>query len=341
MVWEFVNAKKEFTKFSSDWDQLNSKLNNSHPMLDSRFVSTLLEYFASDSLQLAIYYDRTTVLNMLLLEKENVFKWKTFQPSQTQIGCYLISNEKAIKPLIKKLGLFSIILDMHCLDASFSSEISESVDDQYFHAKTFNIQNNHRFDEYWDARPRKLRQNVRRYIKRASLDFERVELNVIDEQQKLATALSYYGNIETQGWKGKIGTAINIMNVQGEFYNKIIEKFSPSRQFKIYELYFGDVLVASRMAITNSEMLLMLKTTYLEEYKKYAPGRTLLYRVLEHEFVNGTQETIEFYTNASSDQLEWSTSDRNIDHIRIFRNKTIKLLVNFLKTIKNIIKKTL
>ncbi|WP_172452622.1 GNAT family N-acetyltransferase [Chromatium okenii] len=130
--------------------------------------------------------------------------------------------------------------------------------------------------------------------------------------------------LESQGWKGLQGTSIHANNIQGAFYAQLMKEFAVSGNASVYELYFNDTLVASRLCIFNSEMLIILKTTYAEEFSEYAPGRLLLYAVIEREFAQKRVKKIEFYTNANQDQISWSTEQRYIQHITLFRHSLLK-----------------
>jgi hypothetical protein len=49
----------------------------------------------------------------------------------------------------------------------------------------------------------------------------------------------------------------------------------------------------------------------------------MLYMLLEDQFAKKHVKTIEFYTNAKINNLEWGTHDRWINHHLLFRNKFI------------------
>jgi len=39
-----------------------------------------------------------------------------------------------------------------------------------------------------------------------------------------------YGILESAGWKGKSGTSIHPENIQGAFYDEVLQSFAPNRQ---------------------------------------------------------------------------------------------------------------
>lgn len=180
------------------------------------------------------------------------------------------------------------------------------------------------FEQYWETRSPKLRQNIKRYLRRAEADGVPARLVRIADPDGLRAGLTRYGEIESQGWKGGAGTAIHADNAQGRFYQDILSGFASSGNAAIFELYLGDTLAASRIAIGNGEMLVMLKTTYVEELSRYAPGRILLYLFLEHEFARGARRWIEFYTSAAPELVTWATNTRTIRHLTLYRNALVK-----------------
>ncbi|MBL8397178.1 MAG: GNAT family N-acetyltransferase, partial [Candidatus Accumulibacter sp.] len=93
-----------------------------------------------------------------------------------------------------------------------------------------------------------------------------------------------------------------------------------SGQAAVYELYVGEHLASSRLVITNQQMIVCLKTTYDESISRFAPGRLLLYRVIEEQLNESERKTIEFYTNATSDQKEWATFTCTMQNLQMFRN---------------------
>jgi hypothetical protein len=66
-------------------------------------------------------------------------------------------------------------------------------------------------------------------------------------------------------------------------------------------------------------MTVILKTAYDESIARFAPGRLLLHEVLNHAFQEKRNKRVEFYTNATQDQLAWATGQRVISHVTCFR----------------------
>ncbi|MGB1139924.1 MAG: GNAT family N-acetyltransferase, partial [Halioglobus sp.] len=99
----------------------------------------------------------------------------------------------------------------------------------------------------------------------------------------------------------------------------IMEAYAAHDEAWVFELYLGDSLAASRLCIANSEQLIILKTTYDEQFSDYAAGRILLYETVRYVFERQISSRVDFYTNATRDQLEWSTSSRTMHNLSMFR----------------------
>lgn len=322
--WEVLPARAGFADMAPRWDALNALLYDSHPLLSSRFVAPLVDYFAGPGDLLAVQGDGR---NLLLCSRANALMWGSFQPSQAQIAPVLIADSDIAPGLLRRLPGCNLAFDLYNQDplfTAFSEDAADPTTEFVRHALTTSIDMNVGFDTYWAGRSAKLRQNVNRYIRRAESDGFAARMVMVESAAELPAALARYGELESSGWKGDAGTAVHIDNDQGRFYRNVLMAFAGSGNATIYELYLGDQLAASRIAIASPHMQVMLKTTYAESLAKFAPGRILLYLVLEHEFTRRRSQWIEFYTNAAQELVTWSTHTRTIRHVTFYRNAAVR-----------------
>jgi hypothetical protein len=175
------------------------------------------------------------------------------------------------------------------------------------------------FEGYWAARPRNLKKNLRRYRNRMNNEIGPSRLSVSTLPHDVSVATDRYGLLESGGWKGGEGTALHPDNVQGEFYRTWMVEMAESSRAYVFELYVGDMLLASRLCVVGEGLLVIVKTTFNEEFKRYAVGRLLLHDTLEYIFQNGLAKVIDFYTDATEDQLDWATSSRSMQHCSVYR----------------------
>ncbi len=338
--WQLYPAS-DFVNYMTHWDTLNHQLYQSHPMLDSRFVIALLNHFGNPHVFLVVYPENAVQKgNLLLAQPKNSVLWTTFLPSQTQIAPMLCGNPQALQDVFTALPGLPVGIDLLCQDPlySFPNQALAHAD-TFAHATTINIDLQGNFEDYWQQRSKNLKQNIKRYFNRLIKNGIHYRFNVLSKYEDLIHGLHRYGEIETKSWKGKVGTAIHSKNEQGQFYGDILKAFASSGQAEIVELYLNDQLAASRINVFNKNMLIILKTTYDETLSNYAPGRLLLYLLIEREFNLKRVQHIEFYTNATPDQISWSSGQRNIKHLTTYRSSKVQWLNKRIRSIKSMLKR--
>ena len=322
MGWAIHPAKFSFPDFIKDWDRLNRLLNQGHPYFDSRFVGPLLQHFATGKELLCLYYDADIISSALILQPDSLGRWKSFCPSQAQVTAILVDDARKFDALFKALPTTVWTIELPAIDPRFSPDFSQCRLPWIAHpqAHTIGIELHQSFPEFRKNRPKKLISNIDRYQRRADQEFGALRFTCLTRSNALHAGLQRYGELESSGWKGAAGTAVSIDNVQGNFYSEVLRKFSSTQQAAIYELYAGDTLASSRLVISSDKLHVFLKTAYEESLSRFAPGRLLLYRVIDTLFNTDREKQIEFYTNTTRDQKEWATFECVIQNIRLFRN---------------------
>lgn len=342
MNWDFLPANEGYDAASPDWDALNARLHAGHPMLDSRFVGALLRHFPQRGSLLCRRLKGGEVTAMALLRRRMPGVWCTYMPSQTQIAPLLLPDTASGTELLYGLPGYGVSLDLLSQDPSYSPYRPETSGATFTpHNLTMGVSLDAGFDAYWTARATGLRQNLRRYRRRAEAFPLLPRLAVLDTDVAMSPALARYGEIESRGWKGKQGTAIHAGNAQGRFYGEVMNSYARTGQAAIFELWLGDRLAASRLTVHNRNLLVMLKTTYDESLSEYAPGRLLLYELLQYLDQSALPKRVEFYTNATPDQLAWATDSRWINHVSLHRNRLARNAIAAASRLKARIKRQL
>lgn len=342
MAWELHSAKSEFGRYAKDWDRLNKALCNGHPYFDSRFVGALVDHFATENEILCLYRNNGIVSGALILQPGDWGRWSSFRPSQAQITAVLIEDAHLLPVLLSSLPGLAWTIELLAVDPRYSPrfQVPDMTNIVSAQAYTIGVHRNLRFEDYWSQRPKKLKANMQRYFSRFEKEFGSPKLVRIVDKEYMKTGVKRFGDIESAGWKGAAGTAISVNNAQGAFYADIMYRFATTGQAAVYEIETADGLTASRLVIENEKMTVFLKTTYDEALSQLAPGRIMLHHVIQERLTNQPEQSIEFYTNATRDQKEWSTFGCTIQNIQIFRSDRIANCFDVLKAIKNSLKAT-
>ena len=84
--------------------------------------------------------------------------------------------------------------------------------------------------------------------------------------------------------------------------------------------------------------MIMLKTSYREEYADHGPGRILDHLMFEKLLSSTDYGIMEMYTRASPSDLSWATETRVILDVGKFRHQWIKPLAGIVRTLRNAVR---
>lgn len=320
--WLVTPVRRSLMGFRDAWDRLNTTQFGSHPLLDSRFVEGLLQQFGTGREVLAARYVGDQCDAMCVLEFQGRGVWCSFLPSQAQVAPMLIGEASQLNGLLQALPGHALQLDLLCCDPRLSriwTGDCEGVVSCHPHAITISIALNVQHAEWERSLQRSLRNNLKRYEKRAQAEGQELRFVQLSDADTVGDAVQRYSDLEGEGWKGRQGTALGSVAEQLCFYKDLMDRFAAQGQAHIFELWSGERLAASRITIRQGGRIIMLKTAFDESLREWAPGRLLLARVIQHSFTNWPGETVEFYTNATADQLSWGVQQRHIVHVSIRR----------------------
>ncbi|ALS97670.1 GNAT family N-acetyltransferase [Lacimicrobium alkaliphilum] len=250
---------------------------------------------------------------LALLERAGKGRWQVFKPSQAQVGLLLMEpgRDPSLKQLVKQLPGLVTRVDFYGLDPlEHQGLIDNLAAEAQCYATNIRVALSDDFEQYWAQRPKNLRKNINRYINRVSRELGDTRLVYATEVEEVRVATQRYGMLESQGWKGYEGTALHPSNEQGQFYQTLMADLAAKNQAMVVEMYLQERLLASRLCCMSDNTLIILKTTFDESMKKYAFGRLLLHELISHCFNLKGLEYIDFYTNATSDQMDWCTDSR-------------------------------
>ena len=327
--WSFHPAIEAFDQFRDRWDALNLAQNN-HILLDSGFVGILLCHFGSRDVVLAINEDDGNPA-MALIERRAPGIWETFQPSWAPLGLILNGDgEKGrenLSSLIRSLPGYAVELgvlqqDPNC--SGFSAVDNCSWVEKLDYMQTARIPLEGTFQEYWASREDRLRKNNDRLRRRMAEKDLKLEFVVICDPAGVEDAVREFGRIESRGWKAKEGTAMATDDAQARFYRAVLEAFCKRNEGVIYQLRVDGQPVATDLCLTRGEMFVVLRTTYDEEWKVYAPGVLLREDTVRSLYAEGRVRNYEFYGPLMEYQLRWTHDIRTLYHLTCFRHLWVR-----------------
>jgi CelD/BcsL family acetyltransferase involved in cellulose biosynthesis len=290
-------------------------------------IRPLLECYGGSAMLYASCQDGSQPLALAILTRSAANRWTIFSPSQAPLSALLTPPSLALatlaRSLLRALPGYALTLDISARDPQLRGESPPDAQSQNAPlGTTISVAANAGFNGYWESRSKDLRKNVKRYFHRATEAQLPWQLRRISEPHEIGAAVDRYGMLESSGWKGREGTALHPQNAQGALYRQVMQGFAAANNGSVYELYLGEQLAASRLIVRGPTMHVILKTTYSEDLKQYAPGRLLLYLILQQLLDQGSVP-VEFYTRANDDLLSWATAKRELFATTVFRNGAV------------------
>lgn len=329
MYWR-VYPILAFAELAPQWDALNAATGNL-PFLQSEFMIPALRAFGTGTELVVTFGPDHDFSAMGVFRQRRTGMWETFQPSQLPLGAFQMRRGSPangmMEGLLRELPGVGIAValtqqDPEIVERPPESAVVETID----YIETARVRVRGTFDEYWAARGKNLRHNVKRQRAKLQEQGTSLRLDVVDAPADVADAIADYGRLEGAGWKAQGGTAVDLQNEQGRFYRSVFESFCRLGKGRIYRYLFDDRVVAMDMCLESAGALVVLKTTYDETVKVVSPATLMRYEIFRTIFEEGRLERVEFYGKAMEWHLRWTNDLRTLYHVNRYRWPILKRL---------------
>lgn len=326
MSWRFFPAR-EFASHAAAWTRLHASLppQQATSLLTADFVAPLIAQFGRGDELLACLHNGATMRAMAVVRPSRRGAWTTFQPAQAPVGLWLQAEgqdtEKLARSLLGALPGFPLILaltqmDPFLLPRPANGPCTRTLD----YIDTARVTLAGGFEDYWNARGKNLRGNLKKQRSRLEREGVSTRMQVDRAPDAMAQAVADYGRLESTGWKGAQGTAVHADNAQGRYYRAMLENLAARGAASVYRYYFGEQLVAMDLCVEDADCLVVLKTAYDES----VPGNlspTLLMReeATRALFECGRFTRLEFYGRVMEWHTRWTEEVRTMYHVNYYR----------------------
>ena len=322
MKWTFFPIAK-FEQLASTWNELNA-IAGDLPFLHSRFILPLCDVFGDAKLKIALCEDDSGPVAMGILSRRGLVYWESFQPSQLPVGAWVMRPDQDFQRLLSSLGKslpdLALVIGVTQQDPGSIPRPTDSSSLQTLdYIQTARVPVTGSFDEYWSARGKNLRHNIKRQQTKLLQDGIEAQLDILTRSEEVGPAIEDYGRLESVGWKAASGTAIKSDNAQGRFYQAMLEAFCQAGKGRIYRYRFGDRVVAVDLCIEGGGALVILKTTYDESVKSISPAFLMRHEAFRRLFGEGQVRRIEFYGRVMEWHTKWSSDIRTMYHVNFYR----------------------
>jgi CelD/BcsL family acetyltransferase involved in cellulose biosynthesis len=331
LTWQQQSASvlQNDVDLQSDWDRLSADRLDL-PFMRSDAVAAALAVFGTGQEVLLVGRQGPVVHAMLVLVPEGRLRWRTFQPSQLPLGAWVAASRTSLPALAHDLIRgplrFCLVLSITQIDPLQSPRQDDTGHikyTDYIDTAWLDVQGS--FDDYWAARGKNLRQNMRKQRNKLAAEGIVTQLRIWTAENDMAPALARYGALESHGWKAGQGTAIEANNDQGRFYTRLFEQSARRGEALVTEYLFNDQTVAMNLGLIRGGTLVVLKTAYDESVPKALSPASLLREEELQRFHAGTEiRRIEYYGKVMDWHTKLTDNKRGVYHLTVYRWPLLK-----------------
>jgi len=286
-------------------------------------IGLAIQIFGAGNERLLIACQHKIPVAMLVVVPAGRFQWRTFQPSQLPLGAWVAAASLAPTALARgacrgPLGL-CLGFSLTQVDPLLAPREDEQVDTKpmdYIATGWIDIAGS--YEDYWAARGKNLRQNMRKQRNKLAAEGVVTEMRSFTAPEDMPDAIARYGALE--------GTAIHPDNDQGRFYIQLLQTAARQGGAVVFEYLFNGKTVALNLCLQRAGMLVILKTTYDENIQAYSPAFLLSQDVLEKLFADGQIHRLEYYGRMMEWHTRWTENQRSLYHLTSYRWPWLKSL---------------
>ena len=315
---------------AAEWDRLNG-LRMNLPFMSAAAMGAALAAFGTGNERLFVCRQGARVVAMFLLVAQGRWRWATFQPSQIPLGAWVADPALSVQALARSLVRgplrACLALSITQIDPLVEPRTADTPNTQHSdYVDTAWIDIEGSFADYWAARGKNLRQNLRKQRNKLAAEGVQTRKQLLTAPDQMAPALARYGALESSGWKADEGTSIHPDNAQGRFYTQLFVDAATRGEAVIYEYLFDDRTVAMNLGLLRDGVLVVLKTTYDESIKLFSPASLLREEELQDFFADGRVRRIEYYGSVMDWHTKLTDDKRGLHHLTLYRWPFLKKL---------------
>ena len=328
MTWTVVPAR-DFGRHAGRWQRLHAA-GPASPLLAVDFVRPLLDVFGTGREMLAWHDSDGQTDAMTIVTPGRFGAWNTFQPAQAPVGLWLQRDTRhaddLLAGLLRALPGPALMLGLTQCDPMLMPRPEGSHSFDYIETARITLQGT--FEDYWNARGKNLRSNLKKQRNRLRQDGIATRLEIVRDPGLMAGAVADYGRLETGGWKASEGTAVAADNDQGRFYRALLEGFAQRGAASVYRYWFDGPdevgqnarLAAMDLCVEGGGCIVILKTAYDEALgPQLSPALLMREEATRSLFDEGRFERIEFYGRVMEWHTRWTDEIRTMYHLNGYR----------------------
>lgn len=341
ITWTITDAAQLASPTTArQWDALNAECQNL-PFLETLFLLPLLKEFGTAEYCLCLGRNTDCLVAAVVVTRNGLGRWISAQPSQLPLGAVLIKTGVPVADVCAsllcalpefKLSLAFTQLDPAAIARPSASPCLSTLD----YIDTAWVDINGEFADYWAARGKNLRQNLRKQRSKLAAEGKTLSLQELRLPGQMKQALLDYGQLEASSWKSELGTSIEPGNAQGRFYLSMLEGFAAAGRAVVYRYTLDDKVVAMDLCIESAGTLVILKTSYDSTEKSISPAFLMREEQFQRLFESRHLTRIEFFGRIMEWHTRWTDNSRTLFHCNAYRNAWVPKMLALRTRLKRV-----
>ena len=123
-------------------------------------------------------------------------------------------------------------------------------------------------------------------------------------------AIDEFLAIEASGWKGEAETALASNPTHADFFREVVRRFADRRAVNLSFLEAGGTSVAATCNLLAGGVDFCFKLAYDERFRRFAPGRDLTFKMIEHFHDDDELRMMDSCTSSDNDLCNQVWRDR-------------------------------
>lgn len=283
MKW-IRHPASDFSELESAWRSVNARGSDS-PLLDPAFIGPLLRNFGTGreillSAQEGSSADAPTPVALGVFAQRRPGVWSAFSVPNGPLSAWVqvpgLDRDCALAGLARVVPGPCLLVELSQQDPMHEPRPQEcrAVRTSDFMTTAY-VRMGGDFSEYWQRRGKNLRRNLKRQRNRLDREGISTRFELLSESEAMSPAVADHGILESGGWKGEVGTALQGGDSQGRFYREVLERFADQGEALVGRYWYGESLVASDLCLYRDSTLYVLKTAYDSSRKTTSPSNLL------------------------------------------------------------------
>lgn len=337
--WQ-IASPSSYLSHALAWDEM-TEAHGYPPFLRSGFVEPALRHFPCAKGCLVFGRRGSSVVVCGIVEPKGLGRWATYQPSQLPLGAWVMEHgidwDEALSSLAKALPGVTTSIAVTQQDPSMTTRPPdgrhiETID----YVATGWIDATGSFEDYWQARGKNLRQNLKKQRRKLQEQVGAISFQDLHRPADIDEAFLEYAALEAAGWKANGGTAISLGTAQADFYRSMLRNMAKTGSAFAVRLRVTDRTIAVDFGLREKDTVVLLKTTYDEGMRSYSPAQLLHERAFESWFACQSINRIEFYGRLMEWHTRWTDSSRVLFHVTFYPSRPVRRVVAALRALRSL-----